>query len=191
VMYRPVNNWRVERLMASARAGYIPRSVPRGPFGLMSLLYNLREGQGVGLMVDVNTVSKPVFVDFLGFLAASPPGTALLALETRCPVVLVVSIRQPDGRHRLIFHPPFKLIETGDRQRDITANTAQYMKAIEPYVLAHPEQYHWTQPRWRFRPDGSSWSLEMPVEKMAAERIGSPCQPLHDQSAGTCAARAA
>ena len=191
VTYRPVNNWRVERLLAARRTTYMRQTIPRGPLSLMPLLWNLREGQGVGLLVDVNTVSKPVFVDFLGFPAASPPGAALLALATRCPVILAVSIRQPDGRHRLVFHPPFELIDTGDRQRDIAANTLQYMKAIEPYVLAYPEQYHWTQPRWRYRPDGSSWNADMPFEKMAAERIGPELRPVQDKSADTSGVRAA
>jgi len=191
VVYRPVNNWRVERVLAGARAKYLQRSIPRGPFGLLSLLGSLRQGHWVGLLVDVNTTSKPVFTDFLGFLAASPAGAAWLALKTRCPVVLAVSIRQPDGRHRILFHTPFELIDTGDHEQDIAANTRQYMKALEPYVLAHPEQYHWTQPRWRHRPDGSAWNLDMPYEQMAAERIGPARQPLRDLSAETFGVRAA
>jgi KDO2-lipid IV(A) lauroyltransferase len=181
VMYRPQNNWRVERLLVGgARTKYIPQTIPRGAFSLMSLMYDLRAGKGVGFAVDVNTITKPVFVDFLGFPAASPTGAAALALATGCPVILAVSYRQADGRHRLVFNPPFELIDTGERQRDIAANTQQYMKAIEPYVLAHPEQYNWLHPRWRYRPDGTFWTLDMSYEKMAAERLGPPHQPFQD-----------
>src|SRR5262249_27643780 len=117
-----------------------------------------------------------VFVDFLGFAASSPSGVAALALATHSPVILAVSLRQPDGRFRLIFHPPFELIDTGDRQRDLVANTQQYAHAIEAHVLAHPEQYNWPHPRWRKRPDGSLWSLDWPTDQMAAERTGPPLQ---------------
>jgi KDO2-lipid IV(A) lauroyltransferase len=143
----------------------------------MPLMYALREGQGVGLLIDINTIVGAVHVDFLGFQAATPPGAAALALATRCPVILAVSVRQADGQNRLIFHPPFPLIDTGDRKRDIVANTAQYMKAIEPYVLAHPEQYNWLHPRWRFRPDGSVWKLSMAAERQSAERTRPPLEP--------------
>jgi KDO2-lipid IV(A) lauroyltransferase len=177
LMYRPQNNWRVERMLAGARAKYVKQAIPRGPLGLMSLMYDLREGHGVGLLIDVNTTQAPVFVDFLGFRAASPQGAAALALATGCPVILAICYRQADGRHRLVFRPPFQLIDTGDRQQDIAANTQQYMKAIEPYVMAHPEQYNWLHPRWRFRPDGSFWKLETPCASMAAERIGPPRLP--------------
>jgi KDO2-lipid IV(A) lauroyltransferase len=174
VLYRPQNNWRVERLLMAARRQYWRDMVSRGPLALRTLLHALRKGEGVGLMIDINTLDHGVFVDFLGFQAASPPGAAVLALATRAPVILAVSIRQPDGRHRIVCHPPFNLIDTGDRARDIVANTQQYMKAIEPYVLAHPEQYNWPHPRWRLRPDGSFWKLDMPRARLAAERGGPP-----------------
>jgi lauroyl/myristoyl acyltransferase len=116
-------------------------------------------------------------VDFLGFAASSSSGAAALALASRCPVILAVSVRQPDGRYRLIFHPPFELIDTGDRQHDLAANTQQYTRAIEAYVLAYPEQYNWPHPRWRKRPDGSCWHLDLPLAQMAAQRSGPAREP--------------
>jgi KDO2-lipid IV(A) lauroyltransferase len=86
-------------------------------------------------------------------------------------VILAMSVRQRDGRYRIIFHAPFKLIDSGNRRRDLVANTQQYMSAIERYVLAYPEQYNWPHPRWRYRPDGSFWSLDTPLEAMTAERV--------------------
>jgi KDO2-lipid IV(A) lauroyltransferase len=180
VMIRPQNNWRVERLLAGARTRFMPKTVSRGLFGLLNLRDDLCNGQVTGLLIDQNTLRHGVFVDFLGFQAATAPGAALLALETRCPVILVVSVRQPDGRHRIIAHPPFELIETGDREHDILANTQQYTKAIESYVLAYPEQYNWLHPRWRYRPDGSFWRHDTPYKRMAAERSGRPREPLAD-----------
>lgn len=187
VVYRPQNNWRVERLIAGARGKYLQRFVPRGAAGLLTLRRNLRNGAWAGLIVDVNTLSHPVFADFLGYRAASPRGAAALALATGCPVVLCVSTRQADGRHRLVFLPPFRLIETGDRERDIAANTQQYMTAIEPHVLANPEQYNWLHPRWRFRPDGAFWRLETPIDEMRAERTAPPL-PFAPASPGSGAA---
>ena len=83
------------------------------------------------------------------------------------------------------------MIDTGDRKRDIAANTRQYMKAIEPYVLAHPEQYNWLHPRWRFRPDRSFWKLDTPYPKMAAKRIGPARMPFQAIPAEIHTARAA
>lgn len=174
VVYRPQNNWRVERLLAGSRAAYLPRTVPRTPLTTLSLMYALREQQCVGLLIDMNTLGNPVFADFLGIPAASPPGAAALALATGAPVILAIALREPDGRHRLIFHPPFPLLRTGNRQRDLEANTQQYLRALEPYILAHPEQYNWPHPRWRYRPDGTFWTLETSLATMVAERRSSP-----------------
>jgi KDO2-lipid IV(A) lauroyltransferase len=182
VVYRPADNWRVEQLIESMRGRYLGmEKVTRGYRGTLALLDTLREGHTVGLLIDQNTTRGGVFVDFLGFQASTAPGAAALALETGCPVFLVTDVREPEGRHRVIFHPPFDLIRTGNWRQDLVANTQQYTKAFEGYVLAHPEQYFWMHPRWRFRPDKSWWSLEMPYEQMAAERNGPPRQPWSDQ----------
>jgi hypothetical protein len=70
-----------------------------------------------------------------------------------------------------------ELIETDDREHDIAANTQQYMDAIERYVAAFPEQYLWMLPRWRTRPDGTSWTAHTPVDQMVAERVRPPLRP--------------
>lgn len=171
VMYRPQDNWRVERLIMGARTDYLPNVVRRSTTGLMTLGYVLQEKGSVGLLVDMNTLDNPVFVEFLGFHAASPPGAAALALSTGAPVILAVAVRQKDGRHRIIFHPPFETIRTGNKKADILANTQQYMAAIEPYVQAYPEQYNWPHPRWRYRPYGSFWTPEMLTDELAKERV--------------------
>jgi KDO2-lipid IV(A) lauroyltransferase len=175
VMYRPQNNPYVEKLLAGARAEYLEnRMIPRGPFATLSLMYALRDKQGVGLLIDQNTLDGGVFVEFLGFAAATPPGAAALALATGAPVVPAVAVRRADGRNRLIFHPPFPLIRTGDRKSDIVANTQQYTRAFESWILAYPEQYNWPHPRWRFRPDGGFWRAEQPRSGMERERLTPP-----------------
>jgi KDO2-lipid IV(A) lauroyltransferase len=178
VMYRPQDNWRVERLILGSRREYLPNVVARSAVGLMSLSYHLRDGGNVGMLIDINTLDDPVFVDFLGFPAASPPGPAALALATGAAVLPMVAIRQSDGTHRVIsIHPPLTAIQTGNRRRDIELNTAQYMNVFERFILAHPEQYNWPHPRWRFRPDGTFWTLQTPREVMEQERVSPRRQP--------------
>lgn len=175
VMYRPQDNWRVERLLARARAAFVDRTVPRSVSGLRTLVRDLRSGRRIGLVMDQSAFDG-LFVDFLGVPAASATGPAWLALKTRAPVLMAISYRAMDGRHHLVFHPPFKLIHTGDRGTDLHANTEQFLQAMEPYVLAHPEQYNWLHPRWRHRPDGSTWTLSMPYEALLQERTRPPYQ---------------
>lgn len=174
VVYRRQDNWRVERLLAGARAEYLGTgALPRGPGALLELAQRLMRGEGVGLVIDVNTLDDPVFVDVMGLPAASPPGVGALALLTRAPVILAVAIRLPDGRHRLVFEPPFPLIDTGRRRADIAANSAQYQRGLERHILAHPDQYNWPHPRWRRRPDGGSWTLSTPDRVVEAARVRS------------------
>jgi Kdo2-lipid IVA lauroyltransferase/acyltransferase len=171
-IHRPLNNWRLDRILFRSRLRYVGAAgVIRNAHTLVALRAALRRGHVVALAMDLNTLDRPIFVDFLGFAAASPAGAAILALSTKAPVIFAAAIRAPDGRHRIAYHPPFHLIEGGDRERDVAANLQQYTRALERYVLVHPEQYHWSHPRWQRRPDGSAWSLRTPPEVMAAERI--------------------
>lgn len=172
VLYRPQDNWRVEQLIAGPRADYLRgRTVPRGPGALLELSQRLRRGESIGLLIDINTLDDPCFVDVLGVPAASPRGAAALALATGAPVLVAAAYRLPDGRHRLVFEPPLQLTDTGRRRADIDVNTAALQRALERHILAAPEQYNWPHPRWRLRPDGSRWTLATPLRAMEAERV--------------------
>jgi KDO2-lipid IV(A) lauroyltransferase len=172
-VFRPQDNWRIEAILHRSRQRYLgPHGLPRIANSLLGMWGMLRAGHATCLLIDQNTLDRPLFVDFLGFPAASSAGVAALALATRVPVLLAMCVRQPDGRHHITYHPPFELIDTGNRACDLVANTQGYMTAIERYVLAYPEQYNWPHPRWRYRPDGSFWSLDTPVATMLAERVG-------------------
>jgi KDO2-lipid IV(A) lauroyltransferase len=82
-----------------------------------------------------------------------PAGThksmAVIAMATGSPVMPAASWREPDGTHVLKFWPPLIPIEHNDVGQEIRLNTAQYNKALEKLVLAHPEQWWWVHRRWK------------------------------------------
>jgi KDO2-lipid IV(A) lauroyltransferase len=57
-------------------------------------------------------------------------------------------------KHRLRFDPALKLIQTGDRTRDIVANTELFNKVLEDYIRKNPAQWLWIHRRWKTRPAG-------------------------------------
>ena len=75
---------------------------------------------------------------------------ALLALKTKAPVVPVFMIRNSRD-FTAKFLPELPLIQTGDRIRDIEANTAQYNRVIEEMVRQYPDQWFWVHQRWKTR----------------------------------------
>ena len=79
-----------------------------------------------------------------------------MAQKTGAPVIPAFSVKQPDGRYRIIFEKEVKLLRTGDRIRDIEDNTALFTGVIEKYVNLHPDHWFWFHKRWKTK---NSWPL--------------------------------
>ena len=76
---------------------------------------------------------------------------ALLALKTGAPVIPMFLVREPSGFKAKIL-PEIPLIRTGDKIKDLEANTAQYNRVIESIVRQYPDQWFWVHRRWKTRP---------------------------------------
>jgi len=74
---------------------------------------------------------------------------ALLALHSGSPVLPAYCIRQPNGRYRLVIEPEMGIIDTGNRDADVLANTQLFTNAIEKTVRHYPDQWLWLHQRWK------------------------------------------
>ncbi len=110
----------------------------------------------VGILMDTNmTPPQGEFVDFFGVPACTATGMARVAIHTGAAVVPAFTIWDKDLRkYRIRFDPALKLIDTGDREADVLANTAAFNKVIEGYIRRYPEQWLWVHRRWKTRPPG-------------------------------------
>jgi KDO2-lipid IV(A) lauroyltransferase len=88
-------------------------------------------------------------VDFCGHPAATFKSLAVLALESRAPVVPAASWREPDSTQVLRFEEPLPLIECENVGEAIRRNTQAYNVALERMLLRHPEQWIWMHRRWK------------------------------------------
>jgi KDO2-lipid IV(A) lauroyltransferase len=177
MLTRPLDNPYFERFLAARRTRYGTRTIAkRGP-GIRDAIERLRAGEWIGMAIDQNTVRGGVFVNFLGIPASVPRAAAAIALRENLPVSLWITYRQPDGTHRVVIGPLIELSCTGDKERDVTANTERFLAALEPYILAWPDQYHWQHGCWRTRPDGSMWRSIDRFKDLVEQRRNSPYVP--------------
>ncbi|MBW1952726.1 MAG: lysophospholipid acyltransferase family protein [Deltaproteobacteria bacterium] len=118
--------------------------------GLKAIISHLKQNHIVGVVIDQNTTTKGgVLVDFFGHRARTTPMAAILARRFDTPVIPVFSQRLPNGRHRLVIHPPLPLVKTGDEKADILAQVQAQTQAIEAWVRRYPEQWLWLHKRWK------------------------------------------
>ncbi|MCC7351788.1 MAG: lysophospholipid acyltransferase family protein [Phycisphaerales bacterium] len=158
VISRPLDNPYMRWMQNRCRHRIGTRFIGKDANGIRNAMRHLKQGGGIIIAIDLNTIQNPVFVDLFGVPAATPRGAADMALRIGCDVILLTSHRGAKGRHVVTIHPPFDLIQTGDHEIDVAANTQQFTSALGAAVLRHPDQYFWQHPRFRLRPDGSTWT---------------------------------
>jgi Kdo2-lipid IVA lauroyltransferase/acyltransferase len=150
ILAAPIYDLRLEEIMVGIRKIHQIETIVRGQNNAhRRLLSTLREGGVVVLAIDQDTRVDGVFVPFFGREAYTPAGAALLALRTGAAVVIGFSLRQRDGRHRVVIQGPLKLIETGDKKADIRTNTARFTEVIEQFIRDYPDQWIWMHDRWK------------------------------------------
>lgn len=124
------------------------------------LVQALNNGECMILMIDQDTKVRGVFVDFFGHRAYTPLGCARLAFETGCAVVPMATIRVGNCQYRFEIQPELPLIDTGNLEADLTANTQAETKAMEKFVARYPLQWVWMHRRWRTTPESLAAYLE-------------------------------
>jgi KDO2-lipid IV(A) lauroyltransferase len=152
---RTIDNPLVEKLIEGYRTRAGNQAISKKDAS-RDLLKALRNNETVGILIDQNTTrDEGVFVDFFGIPAATTPVTATLALRTGAAVIPGLLIwNHTTRKHHLRFEPAVKLIETGDRARDVVANTQTFLAVLERYIKQYPDQWLWIHRRWKTRPEG-------------------------------------
>jgi KDO2-lipid IV(A) lauroyltransferase len=122
---------------------------------MRSLIMALKRNMMLGIFLDQNVDwYEGVFIPFFGRRACTNKGLALMARKTGAPVVPVFTVRESNGRHRIIFEKEVELRKTKDKIRDVEDNTALFTEVIERYVRKHPDQWLWFHRRWKTK---NSW----------------------------------
>ena len=152
VVARPLDNPLLEtRLLAVRVQG--SNTVISKKKALAQVLRILREGGGVGILIDQNVQEQDgIFVEFFDRPAATTTVAAALAVKTGCALVPGYTRRLPDGRYQLVYQPALRWAPSGDRRADIARLTQAATRCIEGWVRETPEQWLWMHRRWHTQP---------------------------------------
>jgi KDO2-lipid IV(A) lauroyltransferase len=155
MVIRRLDNARVDALVNRIRCLHGNQVLHKDDFA-RGLLGAMRKGGSVGILMDTNmTPPQGVFVPYFGRLACTASGLARVAHKTGAAVLPGFLLwRDEEQRYVLSFDKPFDLVQTGDDEGDVLANTAQFTSAIERYARAYPDQWLWVHRRWKTRPPG-------------------------------------
>jgi KDO2-lipid IV(A) lauroyltransferase len=148
VVYRPLDFRPLDLFFKETRSRFGATLIP-SRHALLKILKALKKGEAVAMLMDQNVdYYDGVWVDFFGQPACTSKAMAVIAMKTGAAVLPVFLYREPAG-FRAIFGPMLPPAKTGDRTKDIEANTAQYTQVIEAGIRKQPDQWFWVHRRWK------------------------------------------
>jgi KDO2-lipid IV(A) lauroyltransferase len=143
---------RLDKLIVGYRneAGYA--NTARGKASL-SVVEGLMNGETYGLLFDLDTKVKGVFVDFFGKPAHTATVPALLSMKLKVPIVPMFIRMTRDFRYVVTCLEPPVFVDSGDEEKDVVENTQMCSTIYEQVIRAHPEQWIWMHRRWKKQPE--------------------------------------
>ena len=101
-------------------------------------------GKGLlALVGDRDFTNNGMMMNFFGMPTSIPKGPAMFALKTDSPIILGVFVRRDCFNYSLIFGSPIDLkeIPTHDKDKMIKEASEKFVKNMEEYIRAYPEQW--------------------------------------------------
>src|SRR5271168_2333941 len=144
MVIRRLDNELVDQLVNAVRCQHGNKVVHKDDFA-RGLISAMRQGETVGILMDTNmTPPQGIFVDFFGTAACTASGMARVALKTGAAVLPGFLLwEESSQRYVLHFGEPLALVQTGDNESDVLANTALFTKVLESYIREYPGQWLW------------------------------------------------
>lgn len=149
VVVRPLDNPRIDRLVARRRAACGNRVIEKRD-AARAIFKALAANQTVGILMDQNSsLDQGTFVDFFGMPACSGTGFARIAARSGATVIPAFALwSNEEQRHVVRYYPAVEM--TGSAEED----TARLQKRLEAIIREHPDQWLWIHRRWKTRPPG-------------------------------------
>jgi len=159
---KPMDNARVERMLASLRSGSGNTVIAKAD-AVRASLKALARGMGVAVMIDQDARGSGIFVPFFGRLSSTIPTVGTMHLRTGAAVVATFSYPEADGGWRITYERLTFPDLTGDRERDVFRITAETTALLEARIRLRPELWLWMHRRWKTPPPSHSMATVSPT----------------------------
>lgn len=137
------------------------------------ILAALKRGESVGILADHNTITlEGEFVELFGLPAPTTTSLALLALRTGATVLPGYLTPLRKGCYWIKFLPPLELIRSGDRDRDVLANTRMFNEVLERIIREQPDSWLWGHKRWKYQPADNPQDLYSLTREELLQTLG-------------------
>ena len=144
-IYRPLNNFFLNKIMEKIRINYIcKKQIKKGKAGTRELIKLFTEGYSVALMID-QRVTEGIKCNLFNKPAYTTTIPAQLINKFNCPVVTVYIERKNEINFEITINKPI-YFDKNDDLEEITRNLNLW---LEKMISKNPEQWIWTHNRWK------------------------------------------
>lgn len=139
---------RLADLLASYRSMGGSVVLSRGS-GTRDFVRALKNNEVIGMVVDQGG-RDGWRVPFFGREASMSVGALRMGWKMGTPVCFSVILRQGDGRHRMVIHPPLSWPSIDDPQEAVREGLARVVALMERYIRQAPADYMWFYKVWKY-----------------------------------------
>ncbi len=144
-IYRPLNNFFLDKIMTKIRKQYICKNqIPKGIGGTKKILGLFKNGYSFAMMID-QRVSEGSKVNFFNTPALTSTIPAQFVKKYNCLIVPVYIERKEKHYFKIKIDNPIKFNET-DSINKITMYLNDW---LEKKIISNPSQWIWSHNRWK------------------------------------------
>ena len=145
IIYRPLNNIFLNRIMERMREKYICKNqIKKGKSGTRNLIDFIKKKFSVALMID-QRVSEGESINFFNNPAKTTTIPAQLVKKYNCRIVPVYIERINKHNFKISFKNPIKF----DDRYSTKEISLELNKILEKMIIANAKHWIWTHNRWK------------------------------------------
>jgi len=117
---------------------------------IMQMIKVIKENASLGLLVDQKAGHQnSVRTTFFGRDVMTTTSVAMLKLKYNPILISIFTLRDSNGRYRVVINDPIEYEPVGDKNEDIKNITQLCNDAVEGIVKSYPSQWFWMHNRWK------------------------------------------
>ncbi len=157
VIGRALDNPLLEKISLAFRTRFGNRVILKNG-ALRESIKAIKEGRGVGFLLDQDGLGEGIFVKFLGQWASTHASAGALVAKYQIPILPVFSWMD-QGRIHVQFHPLVRLSPSGHADQDTWVATQVMTRILEEQIHRDPRWWFWLHNRFKTRPNHENPAL--------------------------------
>ena len=144
-IYRPLNNFFIDKIMVNLRKKYICKiQIKKGRTSVRNLVKLFKNGYSIALMID-QRVSEGIRSPFFKKKAYTTTIPGQFIKKFNCKVVPIYIERKKDINFRIKIYKPVKF----EKNKSIEEITNDLNLCLEKLILKNPSKWIWSHNRWK------------------------------------------